>query len=169
MKKTFIHLLIIVIFIFSGNCVDSMVLKAGVSLSDQVPKGYFGTWKITSTMEYSNNPEIFNEITTDYWNLSKSNDVITLTNPVSGAEAAITVEDVKGNRLKFTHTIESKNAKMTETPELTLNGENFSGTDKIIIEKYKHGEKTDEYVVVYKITAKKLSGDSAAAIFMSEK
>ena len=56
---------------------------------------------------------------------------------------------------------------MTETPTLTLNGENFSGTDKIVIEKFKNGEKISEDVVIYKITAKKLSGNSARTIFMS--
>lgn len=148
--------------------VNAMTLKAGVSLSDQVPKGFFGSWKITSVMTYSNNAKIFNEITTDYWNLSKVGDVITLTNPISGAEASVTVEDVKGNRIKFTHVLKGKNAKMTETPDLTLNGENFSGTDKIVIEKYQYGEKISEDIVIYKITAKKISGNSAKSIFMSE-
>lgn len=148
---------------------EGMVLKAGVSLSDKVPTGFFGSWKITSVMTYSNNPKIFNEISTDYWNLSKLGDVITLENPMSGAQASVTIEDVRGNQVKFTHVIKGRSATMTETPTLTLNGENFSGTDKIVVEKYKYGEKISSDVVVYKITAEKLSGNSAKSIFMSER
>lgn len=148
---------------------EGMVLKAGVSLSDKVPKGFFGTWKIESVMMYSNNKEMFNEVTTDFWNLSKVGDVITLTNPLSGAEASVTVDEVQGNQIKFSHVTKGKNAKMTESPTLTLNGENFYGTDKIVIEKYKYGEKVSSDIVVYKIKAQKISGNSAQSIFMSER
>ena len=55
---------------------------------------------------------------------------------------------------------------MTETPTLTLNGENFYGTDKIVIEKFKDGKKISTDIVVYKIQAHKISGNDAA-IFMS--
>lgn len=156
-------------YVFAVENGSNMVLQAGVSLSDRVPEGFFGTWRIRSTISYTNNKDIFNEITTDFWNLSKVGDVITLTNPVSGAEASVTVEDVKGNQIKFTHTIKSKNAKMIETPTLTLNGENFYGTDKIVIEKYKYGEKVSTDIVVYNIKAQKISGSSAQSIFMSER
>lgn len=112
---------------------------------------------------------MFNEVTTDFWNLSKVGDVITLTNPVSGAEASVTVEDVKGNQIKFTHVTQNKNAKDRVSLTLTLNGENFYGTDKIVIEKYKYGEKVSSDVVIYKIKAQKISGNSAQSIFMSER
>ena len=58
---------------------------------------------------------------------------------------------------------------MTETPTLTLNGENFYGTDKIVIEKYKNGKKISTDIVVYNIKAKKLIGNSAASILTSER
>ena len=153
MKKIILTILLIILFWIPAKEVNAegMVLKAGVSLSDQVPKGFFGSWKITSVMTYSNNPKIFNETTVDYWNLSKIGDVITLSNPVSGAEASVTVEDVKGNQIKFTHVTKGRNGKMTETPTLTLNGENFYGTDKIVVEKYKYGELISSDTVIYKI------------------
>ncbi len=157
-------LILLTLMVLTCSTVESMTLKAGVSLSNQVPKGFFGSWQIKSTMTYSNNKEIFNEESTDYWNLSKVGDVITLSNPLSGAEASVTVEEVKGNQIKFTHITEGKNAKMIETPTLTLNGENFSGTDKIVLEKYKYGEKISTDVVIYKINAKKLSGSSIDSI-----
>ncbi len=171
MKKIIFSLILIFSTILTAPQVfaEGMVLKAGVSLSDQVPQGFFGSWKITSEIISTNNKKMFNETSTDYWNLSKVGDVITLTNPVSGAEASVTVEDVKGNKITFTHVTKGRNAKMTETPTLTLNGENFSGTDKIVVEKYKYGELVSSDTVVYKITAEKLSGNSAKSIFMSER
>ena len=47
---------------------------------------------------------------------------------------------------------------MIETPTLTLSGENFHGTDKIVIEKYKNGDKVSTDIVIYNISAEKLSG-----------
>ena len=166
--KKFIIIMFFFIFLYPLHCVcaENLVLKAGVSLSDRVPKGFFGTWKINSTMTYTNNKKIFNESTIDFWNLSKTGDVITLANPFSGAVASVTVEDVKDNRITFTHTTENKNAKMTETPTLTLSGENFYGTDKIVIEKFKDGKKISTDVVVYKIHAQKISGNPLS-VFMS--
>ncbi len=170
MKKIFYKIAsIIILSIIIQATVIAVTLKTGISLSNQVPSGFFGSWEITSTIQYSNNPSIFNEKSVDYWNLSKNGDVITLSNPMSGAEASVTVEEVNGNKITFTHVTQNKTAKMTEKPTLTLNGENFSGTDKIILEKFKYGEKISEDVVVYKITAKKLSGDSAFTIFTSKK
>ena len=168
MKKLFCFLSLFLFFVQTTVLpANSMVLQAGVSLSEQVPDGFFGSWKITSVMTYSSNPKIFNETTTDYWNLSKVGDVITLTNPVSGAKASVTVEEVKGNRITFSHEIKGRNGKMIETPSLTLNGENFHGTDKIVIEKYKYGELVSSDTVVYKITAEKLTGSPASLFFSS--
>lgn len=147
--------------------IQSAVIKGGVSLTNKVPDGFFATWRVTSIQTYTNNPSLFTGESSDYWNLSRSNDVITLSNPVSGAEASVTVEDVKANTVKFTRKREDSNEKVTETPTLTLNGENFSGTDKIVIEKYKYGELVRTDVVEYKINAVKVSGSSANKILTS--
>ena len=170
MKKICHYILQLTMFaIMSSTVASGMTLKTGISLSAQVPNGFFGSWEITSTMQYSNNPSVFNEKSIDYWNLSKHGDVITLSNPMSGAEASVTIEEVNGNKITFTHITQNKTAKMTEKPTLMLNGEIFSGTDKIVLEKFKYGEKISEDIVIYKITAKKLSGDSALSIFTSKK
>lgn len=142
----------------------AMVIKGGVELSSQVPKGFFGTWQVTSVQTYTNNDKLFTGTSSDFWNLSKVNDVITLSNPVSGALASVSMDEVDGNKIKFTRTSSSKSEKVRETPTLTLEGENFYGTDKIIIEKYKFGELVSTDIVEYKITGKKVSGDSASAM-----
>lgn len=146
-------------------CSNTTVIKGGVSLSNQVPKGFFGTWKVTSVQTYTNNPSLFTGKSVDYWNLSKENDVITLSNPVSGAEASVTLEEVEGNRIKFLRKQDKNDEKVRETPILTLDGENFYGTDKIVIEKYKYGEHIRTDIVEYKITAQRVWGSSAGEIF----
>ena len=162
MKRLIVSILMIISFcmpVFSET-----VIRGGVELSDMVPKGFFGTWKVTSVQTYTNNPLLFTERSTDYWNLSKEDDVITLSNPVSGAVASVTVKDVKNNQITFTRRKKDRNENVTETPTLTLNGENFSGTDRIVIEKYKYGELVSTDIVEYKIDAVKVSGDGAGKI-----
>ena len=162
MKKLLISAIVFLtlfFFFFSET-----VIKGGVALSDRVPKGFFGTWKVTSVQTYTNNPMLFTEKSTDYWNLSKEDDVITLSNPVSGAIASVTVEEVKNNQITFTRRKTDRNENVTETPTLTLNGENFSGTDRIVIEKYKYGRLVSTDIVEYRIKAVKVSGDGANKI-----
>ena len=162
MKKLLISA-IVSVFLFLP-AFSQTVIKGGVALSDRVPKGFFGTWKVTSVQTYTNNPMLFTEKSTDYWNLSKEDDVITLSNPVSGAIASVTVKEVKNNQITFTRRKTDRNENVTETPTLTLNGENFSGTDRIVIEKYKYGRLVSTDIVEYRIKAVKVSGDGANKI-----
>ena len=46
---------------------------------------------------------------------------------------------------------------MTETPIIILNDEKFHGTDKIVLEKYKDNKKISEDIVIYKISANKVT------------
>lgn len=172
MKKIIVFLTLFIMFLGGILPANPTTLKAGISLSDSVPEGFFGSWKITSVMIDSTNPKMFNETSKDFWNLSKSYDVITLSNPFSGAEASVTVEDVKNNQIKFSHVSKSKDAKMIETPTITLDGKSFYGTDEIIVEKYKNGTLVSKDMVTYKITAEKVSSNAEKAleqIFMSGK
>ena len=167
--KKFLTIIIILITVQTITfCQESVLLQTGISMTDQVPTQFFGTWKITSTINNTSNRKIFNEKTTDIWNLAKVNDVIILTNPISGAQTTLTIQDVKNYQIKFTHTSQNKIGKMTETPNLILDGENFYGTDKIVLEKFKNGEKISEDYVVYNITAQKISGMDIKSFFSTQ-
>ncbi len=160
MKKIFFTLLFLTIFslpVFS----EGMVIQGGISLTSKVPKGFYGSWRVTAVQSYTNNAKLFTDTATDLWNLSKTGDVITLSNPVSGARASVDIQEVDGNTIKFVRKTNSKNENVTETPILTLDGENFHGTDRIVIEKYKFGELVRTDIVEYKITAQKIAGNSA--------
>ena len=95
---------------------------------------------------------------------SRTNDVITLTNPISGASASISVDEVKNNTVKFSRRKIDKNEITTEIPILNIKGENFTGTDKIVIEKYKYGEQIKTEITEYKVVGKKISGEQTAKI-----
>lgn len=165
MKKIFVIFIFIINLVIAPVFAEGMVIQGGVSLSNQVPKGFFGSWRVVSVQSYTNNQKIFTGTSSDYWNLSKTDDVITLTNPVSGAQASVTVEEVNGNQIKFVRKSSSKSEKVVETPTLTLDGENFYGTDRIVIEKFKYGELVRTDIVEYKIKGTKISGSSARDIF----
>ena len=104
MKKLLITVLIL--FLTSSITVfaqDSIVLKAGVSKINSVPKQFFGTWQVKSTLVTTDSPKNFKPSSADMWNLRRSGNVIELRNPMTGAVAEIYLNDVNNNDITFTH------------------------------------------------------------------
>ena len=137
--------------------VMAKTLVGEVSIDD-VPPEFFGSWEVTSIFLDTTDPFLQVPISKDTWNLSRKGDVITLSNLESGAVASVTLDEVDGQSIKFTRRGEYKNQVELETPELTLDGENFTGIDTIIIKKYKYGQLVKEDMVRYKIIGQKVSG-----------
>lgn len=136
------------------------VITGSVSLINSVPNGFFGTWKVISVQAYSNNPFMFNSTSIDIWKLEKRNNNLILTNPESGATAMVTLEEVQNNTIKFVRKSDTPYEKVVETPKITLNGENFYGTDTIVINKYKNNTYIGKEVVQFKVKGIKQSGVS---------
>ena len=65
-------------------------LRGGATY-DEIPKGFFGVWHVTSKMESSNNPSMFNKLSVDIWNLSGAGNVLILENAQTGAKSSIQV------------------------------------------------------------------------------
>ena len=141
------------------------IITGSVSLVNNGPKGFYGTWKVVSVQVYSNNPFMFNSTSVDLWKLEKINNYLTLTNPASGATATVTLEEVKDNTIKFVRKSDTPYEKVVETPELTLSGENFYGTDTIVISSYKNNTLVSKNVVKFKVKGIKQSGASVTDIF----
>ena len=57
-----------------------------------------------------------------------------LTNPFTGASADLSVEFVKGNVIKFTKEGVSDDKKLTDTVELKLNGNKFTGVNRLTLQ-----------------------------------
>lgn len=164
MKRILITVLII--FLTSSITVfaqDSMVLKAGISKINSVPKQFFGTWQVKSTLITTDSPKNFKPSSADMWNLRRSGNVIELRNPMTGAIAEIYLNDVNNNDITFSHEQKEENMKLTDTVKLRLNGNTFTGTNELTLKQKKiYG---DQYEIVtktakYKIEGQKISGTS---------
>lgn len=164
MKRILITVLII--FLTSSITVfaqDSIVLKAGISKINSVPKQFFGTWQVKSTLITTDSPKNFKPSSADMWNLRRSGNVIELRNPMTGAVAEIYLNDVNNNNITFSHEQKEENMKLTDTVKLRLNGNTFTGTNELTLKQKKiYG---DQYEIVtktakYKIEGQKISGIS---------
>lgn len=143
----------------------SQIITGNVSMSDKVPTEFFGDWKVVSTCTKSTNKEYFGAKSVDLWRLSRNGDTITLCNPLSGAKADVSVSDVKGNTVKFEKQTYFPDEESRETPILTLQGDNFSGVDKISIKTFKDGKLIKEDYVEYKVKGTKISGAGLQGLF----
>lgn len=163
MKKV-LFVLIGLFFIITLS-VKAAVIEGSVAMSDKVPTGFFGDWKVVSVCTKSTDKELYNTKSVDIWTLSRNGDVITLRNPLSGARADITVDDVKGTTVKFEKIVNFPDEVSIETPILTLQGDNFTGVDKIVIRTLKDGKLIKEDYVEYQVRGTKISGSNISGIF----
>ena len=103
MKKFCRWLIILIAFLFMLDA-RAETLKGG-AVYDVIPKGFFGIWHVTSKMQSSNNPRIFNKLSVDIWNLSGGGNVLILENSMTGAKSSIQIESdldkLDGKTLKF--------------------------------------------------------------------
>lgn len=141
------------------------VLRATISRSADLPEDFYGTWTVLSTLIETNNPGLFRLRSSDIWTFSRAGDVITLSNPTTGASASITVNEVHGNTAIFTRIKEEKDYTQIETPEITVEGDNFFGTDLIVIEHYRRGRKVSTDRVKYELRGYKISGPALKDLF----
>lgn len=141
------------------------VLSGGVTYTNDLPREFYGTWSVISELIETNRPELFRERSTDIWSFSRDGDMITLTNPVTGARASITVNEVVDKTATFTRTKEEEGLVETETPKITVEEDSFYGTDLIIMKHYRNGRRTKTNIVKYKVTGYKISGPTLKDIF----
>ncbi len=144
---------------------NAAVIEGSVAMTDKVPQDFFGDWRVSAICIKSTNKELFNTKSLDIWTLSRRGDIITLMNPLSGARADITVNDVKGKTVKFEKRNSYPDEESVETPILTLNGNYFTGYDRINVKTFKNGKLIKEDYVEYQVKGTKISGQSFAEIF----
>jgi len=137
------------------------VLKAGVSI-DKVPKDLFGTWRVSSKLTSTNAEEMFKERSVDLWNLSRVGDVITLDNPFSGANASIVINNVDGMAIKFKRTGMDGDKKLTDTVQLVLRKNSFTGVNNLRLETVSEldGHIMKTQWATYSLLGEKISGET---------
>ena len=127
MKKLFLIIFLLISLLIPSEAFAEQVkvLTAGISV-EQVPKGFYGTWRVKSVLENSNSG-IFKDKSLDIWNLYRQNNVINLENPFSGAKASITISELGKNYIKFTKVGNYDGKKLTDSVRLYLNKDTFTG------------------------------------------
>ena len=161
MKKCFLFLSLFLLLNLPA-CAET--LQGSVSLLDNLPKGIYGSWEVISVQTYTNNKKLLAPVGIDYWNIYRSNDVLTLENPKTNARASVTVKAVKKNQITFIRTAKKENEEVIETPTITIVGEDFWGTDKMVMKKYKDGSLIKTDVVEFSIRGKKTGGQSTTEL-----
>ena len=135
------------------------VLKASVSM---VPKSFFGTWRVTSKLVDTDSPVTFKQSSLDLWNLSRTNNVITLSNPFNGANAEISIDSVNNNYVVFKKNGRYDNKILTDTVEIKLDGDYFKGFDYIRLDTYSdvNGKIIKTETAKYSIMGEKIAGQT---------
>lgn len=159
--KKFLVTTFLIFFTFSSAFAADKVLTAGVSI-DKIPADFYGTWRVSAKLLSTNSDSLFKETSLDLWNLSRSGNVITLDNPFTGAKASITVSCINGRAIKFKKTGDYDTKKLTDTVQMTLGKDTFTGTNTL---KFDTISNVDGHVVKtewanYGLKGEKISGES---------
>ena len=158
MKK----ILILIFALIINFSAQAAVIEGGISI-EQVPKALYGTWRVNAKLDTTNSPSIFKPQSLDLWNMSRVDDKITLQNPLSGANAEISVQTVEGNLVVFSKKLPYNNNKvLTDTITIRLDEDKFSGINTLKLESFSlidnHLMKTE--TATYHIKGEKISGDN---------
>ena len=137
-------------------------LKTGISMEERVPNGFMGTWRVSSKLIDNGGSPIFKQTGIDLWNLSRKGNVINLTNPFTGASASIRVNYVDGSTIRFTKQGDYDNKILTDTVEINLDGDRFTGENTIKLETLSDVNKSviKTETARYSLVGEKISGMS---------
>lgn len=160
MKQIFNFFVIIIICVFSQEPAISKVLQGNVSIQDNIPNNFYGTWIVTGVIASNNIQNDYKSTSVDVWTLVKYDNIIVLENPLSGAYAQISVDEVSGNTIKFSRKSGNASRLCYEAPAITLNGENFVGVDDIIFEYRSGGNLVRRDILKYKIVGRKFTSQN---------
>ena len=134
MKKIFVLFILLLISV-SSSFAEDYTLSAGVSVNE-IPKAFFGSWRITSKLDDTNSYGTFKPTGCDMWNLSRTGDIVTLSNPFTGAKAEISVRTVEGNLIVFSKKAPYDNKILTDTVSIRLDKNSFTGINTLSLESF---------------------------------
>ena len=147
----------------AGVSVSAQTLKAGVSLTGSVPDSFYGNWRVVAKISEQSGSVNFKPQAVDFWNLSRTGDVINLNNPFTGASATVKLDYVEGNIIRFTKTGSYEgNKKLTDTVDLKLTGNTFTGVNYLTLETFSIHDNSliKKDTAIYLLKGEKISGTS---------
>lgn len=161
--KKILKLLFIFVSVFIINAglpaseAYTKVLQGSV---EKVPGVFFGAWRVESTLKITDAPSVFKKNTVDLWNISSRNNVITLSNPFTGASVQINVKDAKGNYVEFCKTSRYDNKTITDRVKIDIKGDYFAGLNELKVQTLSEADgsviKTEQ--AVYYLNGERISG-----------
>ena len=152
----------LLLILFFGVSVNAETFEAGVSV-DAVPDSFYGSWRVVAKIDKQKGETYFKPIAIDFWNLSRQGNVIELENPFTGAQASVKVDYVEGNIIRFTKSGDyDGNKKLTDTVDLKLDGNTFTGINTIVLETYSNFDNKliRKDSALYILKGEKISGQS---------
>ena len=155
--------LFIILILLCGAFVSAETFKSGVSKVGAVPNSFYGSWRVVAKLDKQSGSVYFKPQAVDFWNLSRSGDVINLNNPFTGASATVKLDYVEGNLIRFTKSGDyDGNKKLTDTVDLKLVGSTFTGVNYLTLETYSYKDKSliRKDTAVYILQGEKISGMS---------
>ena len=161
MKKFICLFVVLLLSLSSVSAEENMTLSAGISVN-QVPKTFYGSWRVTAKLEDSNSYRTFKPQSADMWTISRIGDVITLHNPYTKANADITIKAVEGNLLVFSKKAPYDNKMLTDTVSIRLEKNTFSGINTLSLESFSlvDGHLMTTETARYIIKGEKIAGES---------
>lgn len=147
----------------SGSSFSRKPLQASITKSRFLPKDMYGRWSVTATLIRTNLPQPLTNVVHDIWNLTKDGEMVFISNPVSGAEASISVDKVVGQTATFHHQVVIRPGKevMIEQPTVTVAGSRLFGKTQHTFLKIRDGQVVRRYIALFDIEAKRLGEDTA--------
>jgi hypothetical protein len=137
-------------------------LTASIKKTQFLPGEMYGQWSVSGKLIKTNAPPgFFPDQTQNVWQLERSGEAVTISNPVSGASATIQVDEASGNRAVF-HRVSHprKNWMIIEVPTIVVNGNQLTGETFNQIKTFKKGTIDQDYHAVYSLFAQRLSAPS---------
>lgn len=156
------RVLLILLYLIFGLSSMAEPLKAEISI-DSVPDTFYGSWRVVAKIDKQKGNTYFKPIAIDFWNLSRQGNVIKLENPFTGASASVNVDYVEGNIIRFTKVGDyDGNKKLTDTVDLKLDGETFTGINTLKLETFSNydGKLIKNDSAIYILKGEKISGQS---------
>jgi|GEM_PF-2616957 len=137
---------------------ETQPLTASVTHTLYLPPAMYGQWNVTGTLMQTNAPDQFSPQVNDIWLLEREGNQVTVTNPVNGAYATVSIDKTEGDQATFHRSgTAGDHAVFQEIPTITVHGDSFSGQSLNKIQKLRNGQVTAEIYGLYHLEATRIS------------
>lgn len=124
----------------------------------QLPPEMYGQWAVTATLLETDMTGSFPPVVHDIWQFEQAGNVVSLSNPNTGAYATIHVDRVQNNWATFHHrvVIKAHRKYLLEQPSIRVSGDRMLGKTTHTYIYMRKGQVSKTYRAVFKIEATRL-------------